>query len=144
MLFSEATGHPVMGTDTARTVGTVDRFLVDPVTPGVVALLLRKTESAGDTLHWEDLTAFGADAVTVTSAEAITAARGRAAELAGKSSELVGKRLLTDAGAEIGTVTDVDFNPANGALVSLITSAGPVYSNRLIGCGSYAAVVTDP
>jgi sporulation protein YlmC with PRC-barrel domain len=65
------------------------------------------------------------------------------AELSAKQSEVIGKRLLTDAGAEIATVTDVDFDPANGAVVSLITASGPVYGRRLIGCGSYAVIIKD-
>jgi sporulation protein YlmC with PRC-barrel domain len=141
MLFSEAKGRGVMSTDTATTVGTVDGFLVDPPSARVVALRLKKTSGSGDTLHWEDLTSFGTDHVTVSSADVISAARGRAAELHAKSTDLVGKRILTDAGDEIGTVTDVDFDPGNGAVVSLITSQDSIYGSRLVGCGSYAVIV---
>lgn len=141
MLFSEAKGRRVIATDTASTVGTVDGFLVDPSVARVLALRLKKTSGSGDTLHWEDLTAFGADHVTAPAADVITDARGRAAELDAKAAELVGKRILTDAGDEAGTVSDVDFNPDNGAVVSLITSNGTVYGSRLIGCGSYAVVI---
>jgi sporulation protein YlmC with PRC-barrel domain len=143
MLFSEAKGRGVMSTDTASTVGTVAGFLVDPPAARVLALRLKKTSGGGDTLHWEDLTAFGADQVTVTSADVIANARGRAAELDSRAAELVGKRILTDAGDEAGTVTDVDFNPDNGAVVSLITSNGTIYGSRLVGCGSYAVIVKD-
>jgi sporulation protein YlmC with PRC-barrel domain len=143
MLFSEAKGRGVMSTDTATRAGTVDGFVVDAPSARVVALRLKKTPGSGDTLHWEDLTSFGTDHVTVRSADVISAARGRAAELDAKSAELVGKRILTDAGDEIGTVTDVDFNPDNGAVVSLITSQDTIYGSRLVGCGSYAVIVRN-
>lgn len=143
MLFSEAKGRGVMSTDTASTAGTIDGFIVDAPAARILALRLKKTFGRGDTLHWEDLTAFGTDTVTITSTEVVTSARGRAADMDTKAAELVGKRVLTDAGNENGTVTDVDFNPDNGAVISLITSHGTIYGSRLIGCGSYAVIVTD-
>lgn len=143
MLFSEATGRTVLSTGNAETVGTVSGFLVDPVTAQVVAVRLKKTHGAGDTVHWPDLTSFGIDNVTVASADVIGKATGVAADLDTKKAELVGKRLLTDAGSEVGAVDDIDFDPSSGAVVSLLTSDGPVYADRLIGCGSYAVVVKD-
>ncbi|MCM4083876.1 PRC-barrel domain-containing protein [Paractinoplanes hotanensis] len=143
MLFSEATGRTVLSTGTAETVGTVSGFLVDPITARVVAIRLKRTHSRGDTVHWPDLTSFGVDNVTVASADVVTAATGAAKDLDSKAAQLLGKRLLTDAGAEIGTVDDIDFDPDNGAVISLLNSTGNVSGDRLIGCGSYAVVVKD-
>ena len=79
--FSEVAKRPVMSTDAARTVGIVTGFVIDPDSKRVIALRLTKTPASGDTLHWEDLTAFGPDAITVPSDAVIVAARGPAAEL---------------------------------------------------------------
>jgi sporulation protein YlmC with PRC-barrel domain len=144
MLFSEAGSHPVVSTDTASTVGSVGGFVVDPVAASVVALRVRHSGGDGDTLHWEDVKAFGADVVTVASPQVLVDARGRAAELRGRDSELIGKRLLTDAGTEIGRVGDIEFDPVSGAVLALVTSDGAVLGHRLVGCGSYAVVVEDP
>lgn len=143
MLFSEATGHRVMTTDTASTVGVLSDFVVDPATAKVIALRLKRSQGTGATLHWEDLTSFGPDTVTVASVEAIAEARDRAAELITKPADIVGKQLLTDTGIGLGTVTDIDFNPANGEVVSLLISGGLIDGGRLIGCGSYAVIVKD-
>ena len=143
MLFSEATGRTVLSTGTAETVGTVAGFLVDPVTAQVVAVKLKKTHGGGDTVHWPDLASFGTDNVTVTSADVITKATGRAKDLDSKAGEMLGKRLLTAAGTDIGTVDDIDFDPASGAVICLQTGNGPVYGDRLIGCGSYAVIIKD-
>ena len=143
MLFSDATGRTVLSTGTAETVGTVAGFLVDPVTAQIVALRLKKTHGSGNTVPWTDLTSFGADNVTVTSADVITEATGTVKDLDSKAGQLLGKRLLTDAGTDIGTVNDIEFDPASGAVISLKTSNGPVYGDRLIGCGSYAVIVKD-
>ncbi|MEV6527332.1 PRC-barrel domain-containing protein [Longispora sp. NPDC051575] len=132
-----------MTTDTASTIGKLSALIVDPTIGQVLALRLRKTTGPGDTLHWEDLTAFGPDAVTIPTAAAVTSARDRAAELDDKAAELIGKRVLTDTGNDLGAVADIDFDPASGTIISLVTPGGPVYGDRLRGCGSYAVIVTD-
>ena len=141
MLFSEALGRTVLSTSTAETVGTVAGFLVDPVARQVVAIRLKKTPGAGDTLLWDDLTSFGADHLTVGSASVITGASGSVADLDTKAAGLLGKRVLTDAGRAIGIVQDIEFDPHGGTVVTLRTSDGPVDGDRLIGCGSYAVTV---
>ena len=139
--FSEVAKRPVMSTDAARTVGVVTGFVIDPGSKRVIALRLTKTSASGDTLHWEDLTAFGPDAITVPSDAVIVAARGPAAELRGNDADVMGKRLLTDAGTELGTVVDVDFDPETGAVQYLISADDRIAGSRLLGCGSYAVIV---
>jgi sporulation protein YlmC with PRC-barrel domain len=141
MLFSDTRRHSVMCTDTATTAGVLDDFVIDPTTANIVALKIKNAGGAGDVVHWEDLSAFGADIITVATAEAITTARGRAAELDGKRSRLMGKHLLTDTGTDLGTVNDIDFDPATGALISLITANGPIDAHRLINSGGYATII---
>ncbi len=141
MLLSELKDHPVMSLESANRVGRVAGAVVDPATRSVVALRLRKTSGDGDTLHWEDVTALGQDAVTVAGQRLVTEARGRAEALSGKEHELVGKRVLTSAGDEAGEVTDVDVDPESGAVARLLTSEGDVEGGRLVGVGSYAVVV---
>ena len=139
--FSEVAKRPVMSTDAARTLGIVTGFVIDPDSKRVIALRLTKTPASGDTLHWEDLTAFGPDAITVPSDAVIVAARGPAAELRGNDADVMGKRLLTDAGTELGTVVDVDFDPETGAVQYLISADDRIAGSRLLGCGSYAVIV---
>lgn len=140
MLFSEASGRKVVSTSTAETVGQIVDFVIDPRSHSLVALTLKKTDH-GDTLLWTRITAFGADAVTVAGAEVIIDANDAIAELSGKDQRLVGKRVLNTAGEDLGPVTDVDFDPDTGRLVALALAAGSIAGARLIGIGSYAAVV---
>ncbi len=49
MRFSEATGHKIVSTSTAATIGRVDGFVVDPAHRTVLALQVGKADS-GDTL----------------------------------------------------------------------------------------------
>ena len=66
---------------------------------------------------------------------------GRDAGLDGSKSNLLGKRMLTDAGVELGQVDDVEFDPESGSVDYLISADDRVAGYRLIGCGSYAVIV---
>ena len=140
MRFSEAVGRQVVSTSTADTVGRVDEFIVDPRRRAVVALSLKRTDS-GDTLLWTDIVAFGSDAVTVSSADKVVDAAPAIIALSGKEHRLIGKRVLTAGGDDIGTVDDIEFDADTGAITSLLLAAGDVAGARLVGVGSYAVVV---
>jgi sporulation protein YlmC with PRC-barrel domain len=121
MLFSEVRRHPVMATDSVTTVGRLERLVVDPAAGSVIALQLKKSEGEGDTLHWEDMIAFGPDAITITGTDVLASASGRAAEVTATDFELVGKRVLTDGGTEIGKSTTSISTPRPGRVRALLT-----------------------
>jgi sporulation protein YlmC with PRC-barrel domain len=141
MLFSEAKGHKVVATDAAATVGRVDGFIVDPVSRQVVGLELGKTPGAGDTLPWSNIQGFGRDAVTVGSAAMVVTADDALAERSGKDHALLRKRVLSTAGVDLGTLRDVEFDPATGQVQQLLLDQGTLDGARLLGAGSYAVVV---
>jgi sporulation protein YlmC with PRC-barrel domain len=142
MLFSETTLRRVFETTTAATVGRVDDLIVDPHGPAIAALRLDGARN-GEFLHWPDITGVGPDAITVARPEVVRSAEGRAAELLTGSYQIMGKRLLTEAGNDIGRVMDVDFDPRTGIVRELVTTGGRVDGSRLVSCGSYAAVVRN-
>jgi uncharacterized protein YrrD len=144
MLFSEATLRRVFATTTAATVGQVNDLIVDPHGPAIAALRLDGARH-GDILHWSDIACVGPDAITVASPEAVRSAEGRTAELLSGGYQIMGKRLLTKTGDDLGRVMDVDFDPRTGSIRELVTTGGRVDGGRLVACGSYAAVVgRDP
>lgn len=140
MRFSDASGRKVVSTATADQVGKVGAFVVDPVSRRVVALELKKTDG-GDTLPWENILAFGTDAVTVETVEKIGEHSEAVGELIGKDHHLVGKRTLSDSGDELGKVADVEFDPESGTVTSLMVGDSEIAGERLVGVGSYAVVV---
>lgn len=144
MKFSEAKGHKVVSLATAETVGKVRGLLVDPVLRSVVAVRLKKKTDRGDILRWDNLTAFGVDAVTISDLAAVTELDADLEPLRGKRRRLRKKRVLTSDGDELGKVADVDFDPDTGALTNIILHEGPeIPAERLIGVGSYAVVVRE-
>ena len=141
MRISEANGRKVVSTSTAATVGKVQDFVIDAPAGKVVALLLKKTEGDADTLLWPAIASFGADAVTVPDASAVTTADGRVKALQDKRYGLHGKRVLSKTGEDLGVVKDIDFDPADGTVRALLTSQQELPGSRLVDVGSYAVIV---
>jgi uncharacterized protein YrrD len=143
MLFSQARKRNVVNTTTATRVARVDSFVVLPGPARVALLRLGKVSGAGTLLAWEDLQGFGPDAVTVATDAVIRPARDALEQRAEDNDlEIMGKRVLTERGMELGPVTDVDFDPETGAVTSLITKTETIAGRRLIGLGGYAVVVS--
>ncbi len=143
MLFSQARKRDVVNTTTATKVARVDGFVVLPGPARVALLRLGKVSGAGTLLAWEDLQGFGPDAVTVTTDAVIRPARDALEQRAEDNDlEILGKRVLTERGTELSTVTDVDFDPETGAVTTLITKTETIAGERLIGLGGYAVVVS--
>ena len=143
MLFSQARKRAVVNTATATRVARVDGFVVLPGPARVALLRLGKVSGAGTLLSWDDVQGFGPDAVTVATDAVIRPAHDSLEQRAEDNDlEILGKRVLSEQGTELGTVTDVDFDPETGAVTSLITKTEIIAGQRLIGLGGYAAVVS--
>jgi uncharacterized protein YrrD len=143
MLFSQARKRDVVNTATATRVARVDGFVVLPGPARVALLRLGKVSGAGTLLAWDDLQGFGPDAVTVATDAVIRPARDALEQRAEDNDlEILGKRVLTERGMELGAVTDVDFDLETGAVITLITKTETIAGERLIGLGGYAVVVS--
>jgi uncharacterized protein YrrD len=143
MLFSQARKHAVVSTATATRVARVEGFVVLPGPARVALLRLGKVSGAGTLLAWDDVQGFGPDAVTVASDAVLRPARDQLEQRAENNDlEILGKRVLSEQGTQLGTITDVDFDPETGAVTLLITKTETISGQRLIGLGGYAAVVS--
>lgn len=143
MLFSKVRKRDVVNIATATRVARVDGVVVLPGPARVALLRVGKVSGAGTLVSWDDLQGFGPDAVTVATDAVIRPARDDVERRAENNDlEILGKRVLTERGMELGTVTDVDFDPETGAVTSLITKTETIPGQRLIGLGNYAVVVS--
>ncbi|MGV8873995.1 MAG: PRC-barrel domain-containing protein [Rhodococcus sp. (in: high G+C Gram-positive bacteria)] len=142
MLVSESIGRKIVSTTTADTVGAVGEFLVDPRNRTVAGLQIKKSKT-GDALLWSGISAFGTDAVTVDSVDRIVeiGTEQSLSELDGKAHRVMGKRALSTAGVDLGTVDDVEFDPDTGSITSVIVDAVSIEGSALTGVGSYAVVL---
>lgn len=140
MLLSQVLGHPVIGADDARPAGEVDGLGIDPRTRRITELYLRGAGSGGDSVSWAQVRGMGPDAVIIdTTAAATDAVLGGSHSRAHK--RLLGKRVLTEYGEDIGTLTEVTFDPDTGSVGDLYIGREQVPGSRLVGLGAYALVL---
>jgi len=139
--FSDISGNPVMDTSTATGVGKVAAPIVDPVTQKVLGFRVKRSKGPGDVVLWEGLSGLGPDALTVDSAERVVDPPAEWKQRASSRLDLIGRRVLTEHGHFLGKVRDVEFDPANGRITSLMLKEAFVDGERLLGIGSYAVVV---
>jgi sporulation protein YlmC with PRC-barrel domain len=140
--FSDISGNPVMDTSTATTVGKVQAPIVDPVVQQVVGFRVRKSKGPGDVLLWSSVAGLGPDALTVDSSERLAEPPEQLKHRSNSKLDLIGRKVLTENGHELGKVKDVEFDPADGRVTSLMLKDSFVDGERLLGIGSFAVVVS--
>ena len=139
--FSDIAGNPVMDTSTATAVGKVRAPIVDPVTQRVIGFRVKKSKGPGDVVLWAGLAGLGPDALTVDSAERLAEPPAEWKRRASSKLDLIGRIVLTENGHLLGKVRDVEFDPADGRVTSLMLRDAFVDGERLLGIGSHAVVV---
>ena len=136
--LSATVGTKVMSSASAQQVGTVQRALIDVPPRRIVALQVGRDEL----VDWQAILGVGPDAVVIEDESRVRAAADAREERAlGGELDWKGKRVLSDLGDELGTVTEVEFDEADGAIQSVGTTTGPVAAERLHALGSYCLVV---
>jgi uncharacterized protein YrrD len=134
-------GQPVIASDTAERLGSVDAVVMDPAQRRITALHLGA--KAARFLPWPDVRTVGEDAVMATSASAPRDAQGPLEErVAAGVGVKLGQRVLDDGGDELGTLDDVEFDSASGSVEQITVGDVIIECDRLRGVGSYALVVT--
>jgi len=142
--FAAANGRKVVSRTSAEELGKVTHIVVDVERRKVELLVVGKGRNAR-LVEWDDVSGFGPDAVMVADDSTLAAPhddRGRAA--ADGQLDLLGKHALSDAGNDIGPVTDVVFDPATGAIETLVLRESEEPATSLLAAGSFAAVVRAP
>ncbi len=139
--FRRAAGRKVISRTSARNVGAVDHLLVDAEQRRIAAVIVGRGNKA-QLVDWAELSGFGPDAVMVDDEGALRSPvdDNERAGTDGKL-ELVGKRVLTERGNELGTLDDVTFDPATGAVEMLRIGDREVPARSLLGGGPYAVVL---
>lgn len=141
MLFSEARTRKVVSGANDEAVGRIDRFVVDPEARRIGSFRLDNVSDMKRYLSWRDVGTFGPERVTVSSVKVLRLGDGQREERIRRDYGLLGKRILTDAGHELGKVTDVAFDPDNGRITAVVLEDQEIPGERLLGVGPYAVVV---
>jgi uncharacterized protein YrrD len=102
---------------------------------------VRKSKGPGDFLRWEALVGLGPDALTVDSPERLADPPEALKQRVSSRLDLLGRTVLTDHGHRLGRVRDVEFDPTDGRVTSLLLKDAFVDGERLLGIGHFAVVV---
>jgi uncharacterized protein YrrD len=139
--YRQAVGRKVVSRATAHELGVVDHLLPTVDCQSVAVVVIGRGRKA-QLVDWSTLSGFGVDAVMVVDESALRPpGDDRELRAANGKLELLSSRVLSELGNDLGRVDDVLFDPASGALESLIVAARPIPANAVLGAGSYAVVV---
>jgi sporulation protein YlmC with PRC-barrel domain len=138
-----SSGRKVVSRATATEVGAVGRLLVNVDQHRISAVMIGRGKKV-QLVDWASVTGFGPDAVLVVDEGALRSpSDDRETAAAEGKLDLVGKRVLTERGNELGQIDDVTFDGVTGALEDLLIGDRRVPAASLLGCGSYAAVLDE-
>jgi uncharacterized protein YrrD len=142
--FVAASGRAVVSRTSAEELGGLAHIVIDVKRRRVALLVVRKGRQAL-LVAWEQISGFGPDAVMIADESALQEPRDDREQAAADGKlELVGKRTLSDRGNDLGTITDVVFDPDTGAIESILVDDREEPAASLLGVGSYAVIVREP
>jgi sporulation protein YlmC with PRC-barrel domain len=143
VIINDLLGRDVLDLSTATTAGRVDDAVVDPQQRTVRGLVVGKAPGPGTWLSWSDIKSIGPDAVTIDRPDLITAAPNDLGPGC-RGGGVLGGRVLTDRGRELGPLSTIDVDPESGAVKAIVLADRQLPADQLVGIGSYATVVRDP
>jgi uncharacterized protein YrrD len=142
--FAAASGRKVVSRTSAEELGSLAHIVIDVKGCQVALLVIRKGRKAL-LVAWEQVSGFGPDAVMIADESALQEPRDDREQAAADGKlELVGKRALSDIGNDLGTVTDVVFDPDTGVIESIVVDEREAPAASLFGAGSFAVIVREP
>jgi sporulation protein YlmC with PRC-barrel domain len=142
--FAAASGRKVVSRASAEELGKLSHLVVDVERRQVTSLVVGKGRKAL-LVDWEHVGGFGPDAVMVSDESALYEPRDDHEQAAADGKlELVGKRALSDMGSDLGEVSDVVFDPATGALETVVLADREEPAAALLGAGSFAVIIRAP
>jgi uncharacterized protein YrrD len=134
----ELLGTRVMSKSSAQKMGKVEGVVLDVPPRRMIALQVGRD----GLVDWVDVSGVGTDAVVVESEDRVrNAAAAREERAMAGAFDLRGKRVLSDHGNELGTVTEVELDEVSGTIEAVVTTEGRVAAERLRALGSYCLVV---
>jgi len=142
--FTAAPGRRVVSRTSAEELGTLAHIVVDVERRQVASLVVGKGRRSL-LVDWKHVSGFGPDAVMVADDSALhPAGDDREHAAADGKLDLTGKRVLSDMGNALGTITDVVFDPETGGIESLVVGELEQPAASLLAVGSFAVIVRAP
>lgn len=139
--FKRSAGRKVLSRSSANKLGVVSHFVVDVQQRRVAAVVIGRGKKA-QLVDWAQLSGFGPDAVMVVDEGALRPTADEQEKAAAAATlGLIGRRVLSERGNELGALDDVTFAADSGLLEGLLIGDRHVPADSLLGIGSYAVVL---
>ena len=140
--LSEADGEPVLSRESAVRVGKVRHVVIDVAERRIAALHVDGRRRRALLVEWGAITGFGPDGVIIDSERSLRPPdEGEELEVASGHRDLEGRMVLSDAGVELGRITDIVFDESTGALITIVTEGGEHPAGRLRALGPYCMIL---
>ncbi len=123
MKYSDLKGQPVVDVVTADTVGTVRELYIDSQQQRLPALRLHISGlfSGDRILLWNDIQSIGENAVTITRTDVLHEGKNVPdIQTWNQAGDILGTRIITENGADVGTVADIEVDPKSGDVTSYV------------------------
>lgn len=119
-------GHSVIQIETGKRLGEVREILFDPDGVRVLGLVLSPGGwfDGGKAVPFDSVRSFGPDAVVVEDEPIEVKSLPGCESGVGQQRDLVGKRLLSEQGRDLGTLDDVIFDAGTGGVMAYQVSGG--------------------
>jgi uncharacterized protein YrrD len=133
---TELAGRPVVSASAGEALADVKDVIYSPDLGRLVGFTLNSrgflAGPAKDVLPWASVMAVGRDAVMVASSDSLAAPQAAPNELATAASNrnVIGNAVVTDAGQELGQVTDLVVDTDGGAVIGYELVGPPVEGAR--------------
>jgi uncharacterized protein YrrD len=125
--YSDFKGKPVVDVATAEKLGSVSDLYINLQQQRVVGLQVNLPGlfSRDRALLWNDLQSIGENAVTVPSADLVRNVKAvpLVNDLA-QTSDIVGDKIMTESGSDIGTAADIEIDAKTGSITSYVLRSG--------------------
>lgn len=139
---SKTLKRPVMAVETAAELGKVTGFAIDPDTCRLACVLYGRGSNKR-IVTWEILAGIGPDAVMVADHGRIIAPQTPEEETIAKGDRgLLGHRVLSEIGNDLGTVIDFDLDADTGEVLRVVTDQMTLDGDVLRKVGPVGAIVT--
>lgn len=145
MRWNSLRGVTVVDSNDATSLGSIVAPVMSFDGSAMIEAFVVDGSDGGRVLPFASVSEFGPDAVTVDDRSSFRSPQDdpeREATLG--AHRVVGKRVISDTGVDLGTAADLVFNTTSGACERIILDDDDIPAGRLLGVGSFAVIVAAP
>lgn len=142
--LSQLIGQRVVDRDHGRSLGGIQRLLLDTERGAFTAAQLQPPVGGQAIIDWSAIAEVGVDAVIASRAQTRPPEDEREQRLVRGDLELLGKTVLTEDGTSLGELQDVELDEVSGRVVRLLLADQALPVDRFVALGSDVLIIATP